>query len=109
MTTAPSTEPVLRSRLLPKISFRVIFAVTALAAVVASLARAAGEGGPLARALLVALAFPAFCFTLFAVLFLIGWAVALLAFRGHDDTLQGSPFAEDQLPPQLLPPRESQP
>ena len=106
MPTAPLTEPVLRSRLLPRISFRLLFALTALAALVAALARAAGEGGPLARALLLAVGFLIFCFTLFAVLFLVGWAIACLTVRAKDTAPPGSPFAEDQLPPQMLPPRE---
>ena len=127
-----------------------MFILTTLAAVVAAIAKAAGSGGSFATACLAALAFPAACFTAFAVLFLVTWAVAmarraagfgaisiavvlmvmnlvgldvpvltqigtiglillggiiLLATSAPDDSGK-NPFAKDQLPPQLLPPRE---
>ncbi len=102
----PSVEPIVRSRLLPKVSFRLIFAITTLAAIIATVARAAGDGGALATAAMVALAFPTACFALFAILFLISWSVSSLWYQSDDDTLKGNPFADGQLPPQILPPRE---
>ena len=146
----PSVEPVLRSRLLPRISFRVMFVLMTFAAIVAAMARAADNGGNLATACLAAIAFPATIFVAFAVLFLVTWAVAmarraagfgailvaaivavmtvagfeipmltqfgtialillggiiLLATSKPNDSGE-NPFAEDQLPPQILPPRE---
>lgn len=86
-----------------------IFGVTALAAILAAVARAAGEGGPFARAVLLAFGFLAFCFLAFAMLFLIAWMVALLTVPAEDDSTAGSPFADGQLPPQMLPPREPKP
>ena len=102
----PSVEPVVRSRLLPKLSSRVLFALTTLAAVIAAVARLAGEGGELAYAAIVGLGFIAACFVLFALLFLVAWAISSLWYEGEPDALEGNPFAEGQLPPQLLPPRE---
>lgn len=102
----PSVEPVLRSRLLPRISFRLIFVVTTGVAVAAAVARAAGEGGALAFSVLMAMAVPLACFALFISLFLICWIVSSLWYESEDDTLKGSPFAEGQLPPQILPPRD---
>jgi hypothetical protein len=102
----PSVEPVVRSRLLPKVSFRVLFALTALAAIIAAVARLAGEGGELAYAAMVGLGFIAACFSLFAFLFFVSWAISSLWYQGEPDALEGNPFAEGQLPPQILPPRE---
>ncbi len=102
----PSVEPVVVSRLLPKISSRFLFSLTTLAALIAAVARAAGEGGAVANAAIVAVIFTALCFLLFAILFLISWAISSLWYEGEPDTLEGSPFADGQLPPQILPPRE---
>ncbi len=102
----PSVEPVLRSRLLPRVSFRLLFGLTTLAAIIAAVARAAGEGGALANAVMVSLGFIVACFLLFAILFFFSWLVSSLWYQGEPDALDGSPFASGQLPPQILPPRE---
>ena len=102
----PSVEPVVRSRLLPRISFRLLFALTTLAAIIAAVARAAGEGGALAYGATVSLIFLGACMALFALLFLMAWCISSLWYEGEPDALEGSPFAEGQLPPQILPPRE---
>ncbi|WP_442506277.1 hypothetical protein SH528x_005112 [Novipirellula sp. SH528] len=103
-----SAQPVVRSRLLPRISFRFVFAITTLAAIIAAVARQAGSGGALATAAMVGLVVPVACFILFAITFLFSWAVSSLWFQGDDEqTLKGSPFAEGQLPPQIMPPRET--
>jgi hypothetical protein len=102
----PSVEPVVESRLLPRISSRLLFALTTLAAIIAAVARAAGNGGALAYAVMVSLIFVVACFSIFLLLFLISWAISSLWYEGESDTLEGSPFAEGQLPPQILPPRE---
>ena len=96
----------MRSRMLPRISSRVFFMLTALAALIAAVARAAGSGGAVAFALIVGLGFAAACFALFALLFLIAWGISSLRAPEDPDALEGSPFAEGQLPPQILPPRE---
>ncbi|TWU21529.1 hypothetical protein Pla52o_37160 [Novipirellula galeiformis] len=102
-----SAQPVVPSRMLPRVSFRLVFAITTLSAIVAALARQAGDGGALATAVMTALLVPAICFALFAMLFLFAWAITSLWFQGDDqDTLHGSPFAAGQLPPQIMPPRE---
>ncbi len=149
MTKAPSVEPVLRSRLLPRISFKMMLFLTTFSAVVAAVARVAGNGGELAKAVMASIGFVAACFAGFAILFLISWSVAvarkqsgigslvfaaillmvhlagllvaglilamffivaglLLIFvpvRATEEHV-GNPFAEGQLPPQILPPRE---
>ena len=107
-TPPPSVEPVLRSRLLPRISFRLIFGVTALAAILYALARLAGQGGTLAMSIMLALAFLIACFAIFVAAFLLAWSIAILTAERQDDSAEGSPFASDQLPPQLLPPRKRQ-
>ena len=102
----PSVEPVLRSRLMPRISFRMMFALMTLAAIVAAVARSAGSGTAYAIGILVAAGFLLACFACFALVFLVSWSIAMLTYRGEVEHLMGSPFAADQLPPQILPPRE---
>jgi len=99
-------EPILRSRLLPQFSFRAMMALTVVAALLAVTARAAGSGAPFAKAIMVVVLFVAAVFVLAIVAFLISWSIALLVVGRVDDTRAGSPFSEDQLPPQHLKPRE---
>lgn len=106
MNKTPSVEPVVRSRMMPRISSRFLFALTTLAAFIAAVARMAGQGGALAAAAMVGLGFIVGCFLLFVLLFLISWLVSSLWFDRESDVLEGNPFADGQLPPQILPPRE---
>ncbi|QDT05996.1 hypothetical protein K227x_44030 [Rubripirellula lacrimiformis] len=102
----PSYQPIERSRMLPRISFRWMFALTTLGAILAAVAKAAGSGASFAVALMVTIGFIGTCFALFVLIFAITLAVSSLWYQPVDDTHQGSPFAADQLPPQILPPRE---
>ncbi|NND98405.1 MAG: hypothetical protein HKN47_13875 [Pirellulaceae bacterium] len=148
----PSVQPLVRSRLLPRISFRMMFALTTVAAVLAAIARVAGSGGQLASAAVSGAAFVLGAFAVFLFLFLVAWSAAmfriptaiaaiglsliaalsefatislpsisnwplvfflgvggicLLLFPPRDpDVHSHNPFAEGQLPPQILPPRE---
>ncbi|MGI9474191.1 MAG: hypothetical protein ACR2NZ_21805 [Rubripirellula sp.] len=102
----PSVEPVLKSRLLPRVSFRFMLLMTTLAAVIAAVAKVAGEGDAFAYAVIVGVSFLGACFALFALLFLLTWSVSSLWYRDSFDTHLGNPFADGQLPPQILPPRE---
>ncbi|MGB7325061.1 MAG: hypothetical protein WBD31_09325 [Rubripirellula sp.] len=103
----PSFEPVQQSRMLPRVSFRWMFGLMTLGAVFAAIAKAAGNGAAVAMALMMAFGFIVACFAMFAILFLISWCISSLWYQPKDDTLQGSPFSADQLPPQILPPREN--
>lgn len=78
----------------------------AASAVIAAIARAAGDGGEMAIAFLCALAFAAACVVLFAAVFVASWCISSLWYTSDEDSLIGSPFADGQLPPQILPPRE---
>jgi hypothetical protein len=49
------------------------------------------------------------CFACFAALFLLAWIPALIGRDRWEDVVKGNPFAEGQLPPQLLPPVERRP
>ena len=102
----PSTEPLLESRLLPRISFRFLLALTALVALLSTLGRWAGDGGALARSILVALAILASVIVIGAVLFLFSWIVAIFTLDSNPPQRLENPFAEGQLPPQTLPPRD---
>lgn len=103
-----SQYPLVESRLLPRLSLNSLLGLMTLAAVIASLARLAGQGGALALAALALVAFVGGCFLAFAGLFLVARLAALVVHRSPRgrEAHVGSPFAVDQLPPQMLPPRE---
>ena len=148
----PSSEPVLRSRLLPRISFQTMLAVTTACAILAALANNAGNGGQLAYALVMAIGFLLACVFLSSFVFILAWAaamnrfitaigfwlisagliaavvtglhlpgignwplimftffagLALITIRSvSSENRARSPFAADQLPPQMIAPRE---
>jgi len=93
--------------MLPRMSLGFLFGLTTIGALIAALARTAGQGGALAIAAMSALGFVALCFSLFVLLFLF---CRLAAYSKGDvvvETSEGSPFSDGQLPPQIIPPRES--
>lgn len=94
---------------MPRVSFRLVLALMTLSALIAAIARAAGSGHAIAWAAMVAAGFFLVCFLAFVSLFLFCWLISLLWYDGQPEAGQGSPFAEGQLPPQILPPREQQP
>ena len=71
-------EPVLRSRLLPRISFRSMLVFTAISAVFIAVAYAADQGGVYSAAAAVGLFFAACMLCLSASIFLLAWAVSFL-------------------------------
>lgn len=130
-----------------------MFVITTICAGLAALARAAGNGGQFAGALMSAAAFLIGCFAIFVLFFWIAWSAAMkrrttglgalpilfavvrLEMTGHrvfvisnwpviaflvaftitllllpahrdPDLRTDNPFADGQLPPQILPPRE---
>jgi RsiW-degrading membrane proteinase PrsW (M82 family) len=105
-SATPSVTTIQRSRVLPKLSFRVLLTIVTVTAVVAFAARLANAGSPLATALVFVVGLLAGLFALFAILFLIAWVPAIIGRDRWEDVHKGNPFAADQLPPQVLPPRE---
>ena len=101
----PSEEPILRSRLLPRISLRLLLVITFMAAVVAAMARTAQSGAVVTQALLFALTSLLGFFAFSSMLFLISRASDFGRGKHQEISNTGSPFAADQLPPQILPPR----
>lgn len=101
----PSVERSVRSRLLPKLSFRSVMLTVTLAAFVAWLGRLAWDGHPLPMSLIYALLALVAFFVASLLLFLIAWVPAFLLRHLQSDSREGNPFAADQLPPQILPPR----
>jgi len=99
-------QPIVRSRVLPRVSFRAAMGWTVIAALIAAVARAAGDGATFAKAVIVALALLGVFFLLASLAFLMSWATAKLVIGKFDNAREGNPFAKDQLPPQLLKPRE---
>ncbi|WP_461505875.1 hypothetical protein [Rhodopirellula baltica] len=108
ITPTPSIQPVIRSRVLPRVSFRMMMAITALAAILAAITRAAGNGAVFAKAALAVVGVFVLFFAMAACAFLVSWLVARLTIGRVDQSRQGSPFARDELPPQLLQPRENE-
>ncbi|WP_222435772.1 hypothetical protein [Rubripirellula tenax] len=93
--------------MLPRISFRWMFGLTTIGAILAAVGKAAGSGGAIAVSLMFAVGFIVACFAAYAFVFFIALSVSSLWHGEVEDALKGSPFAADQLPPQILPPRES--
>ncbi len=100
-------QPVLRSRMLPRITLGFLFGLTTLGAMIAAVARAAGQGTELAIAAIATIGFIAACFASFVILFFLCRFIALLKGDTIPEAFEGSPFSEGQLPPQILPPRET--
>jgi len=80
--------------------------LTAVAALLATTARSAGDGGTFAKAFLVLAAVPLLFFLLAGLAFLLSLVTAHLVLGKVANSLQGNPFAEQQLPPQQLKPRD---
>jgi hypothetical protein len=100
----PAVEPVLKSRLLPRFSFRFLFGVTFGFALLGATVQAAFAGFAVALGVLVFLGSLASFFVVGFLFYLVLWGLAGL--RPRDDSVgnSGSPFADGQLPPQIMPP-----
>ena len=85
-----------------------MFVVTFAAAVLAAIGQSAGEGGAIAAGVIVSVAFIVICFLVFAALFGISWCVSQIWYQATEESIEGNPFAEGQLPPQIIPPREQE-
>lgn len=103
-----SFEPIERSRLIPQVSFRSMFVLTTIMAVLYAIAKSAEEGTAAALSVLVVLGYLFAMLAVFMALYLIAWAFAVLFARRDTDVLEGSPFASDQLPPQWIAPQEKE-
>ncbi|MEO1527477.1 MAG: hypothetical protein AAFX06_18775 [Planctomycetota bacterium] len=81
MKREPSTETVLRSRLLPRVSFQTMLMLPTIASVVFAIAFAANQGADYARAATAGMIFLAVFIGLGVVLFLAAWAASQFARR----------------------------
>ena len=91
--------------MLPRFSFRFLFAITFACALVGAMVQAAFGGFVLAISLLVLFGSVLAFFVVGFLLFLVLWIMAAL--RPRDDVAEpGSPFADGQFPPQILPPTD---
>jgi hypothetical protein len=99
-------QPIVRSRVLPRVSFRAMMLLTTVAAILATVARSAGDGATLAKAMMFGVAAVFVFFLLASMAFFLSWLTAKLVVGKFDNAREGNPFAADQLPPQLLKPRE---
>lgn len=101
-----SLPPSEDSGILPRYGFRWMLAISTVAALLAFAYRQASGGSAVAQAVIVAAGFLACCFALYGVLYLVAWIPALVGRDRFQDIGQGNPFADGQLPPQILPPPE---
>lgn len=101
-----SVQLPVRSRLLPQYSFRTVMIGTTALALAAFVYRQSTLGAVWAEAVVFASAVILCCFVGFALLFLIAWIPASIGRDSWEDVAKGNPFADGQLPPQLLPPTE---
>ena len=104
MVSTPSVEPLLKSRLLPRFSFRFLFALTLCVALLAVTFQAAYAGYAVAISVLAFIGFLVAFFAACVLVFLLLWCLlGLRRIDGEADS-PGSPFSDGQLPPQILPP-----
>lgn len=95
----------MKSRLLPRFSFRFLFGVTFVFALLGAMVQAAYAGYIIAISLLMMLGSVLSFFLVGYLFFLVQWIMAGLRPR-RDLAEPGSPFADGQLPPQILPPTD---
>jgi hypothetical protein len=104
MVSTPSVEPLLKSRLLPRFSFRFLFALTLCFALLGVTIQAAYAGYVVAISVLAFIGFLVAFFAACILVFLVLWCLSGLRVRDDEAGTGGSPFADGQLPPQILPP-----
>ena len=92
---------------MPRISARWILSVVTGTVFIAWIIRQALRGDAWAVAMLFPLAAAATYFILSFGLFLVAWIPAMVIAQKNPDRREGNPFAADQLPPQILPPKGS--
>ncbi|MEM0926261.1 MAG: hypothetical protein AAGJ83_09525 [Planctomycetota bacterium] len=71
-------EPVLRSRLLPRVSFRTILLLMTASALVFAVAYSADQGGKYAMGFSAGIGFLLSIFAFSAVVFVVAWAIAIV-------------------------------
>jgi len=106
LAPTPSVSEKEISRVLPRLSFRLMLVLVTLSAVVAFTVRQAFAGSSIAMALIFVVSNVAISFAFFAILFLIAWIPAVIGRDRLEDLNLGNPFSIDQLPPRVLPPRD---
>lgn len=100
----PSIDKPVRSRLLPKLTLGRSLLLVTLFVLLAWLGRTALQGSMIARVILLGLSTLLLFELLSVLLFFVAWLPAVIVSRDSTDTRDGNPFADDQLPPQILPP-----
>ena len=105
-SSTPSVTLKQRSRALPRLSFQFSLIVVTLTATGALAFRNAQQGSAIAGAVIYVLVSIGLSFGLFAILFLIAWIPATIGQDRLEDVHKGNPFSGNQMPPQLLPPRD---
>jgi tellurite resistance protein TehA-like permease len=98
-------EPISKQLLLPRVGLIWSFVAITLAAILIALVRELDRGAALISAIVLTLAWIAVLFAMFSVLFLVTYSLGLLEdllAPQQDDVL--SPFADDRLPEQIVPP-----
>jgi hypothetical protein len=91
--------------LLPQLSFRRGLFFVTIAVLLAWMGRLAWNGSLLPQVVLLTLVSLLIMQIIWTLLFLIAWLPAVVGSGNSDDQREGNPFAADQLPPQILPPK----
>lgn len=106
--SVPSAEKAVRSRLLPQLSFKKGMIGFTLAVLLAWLGRLAWQGSLFPQVILLTLASLLILQATWTFLFFVAWLPASVGQFKTDESREGNPFAADQLPPQILPPKGQQ-
>jgi hypothetical protein len=101
----PSAEKLLRSRLLPQISFKNGLIGVTLTVFLAWMGRLALQGSMFPKVLLLSIGSLIILQAVWSLLFVIAWLPAAFGKIKTDEGREGSPFAANQLPPQIMPPK----
>lgn len=106
--SVPSAEKAIRSRLLPQLSFKKGMLGVTFAVLLAWLGRLAWQGSLFPQVILLSLAGLVILQITWTCLFFLAWLPASVGQLKTDESREGNPFAADQLPPQILPPKGQQ-
>lgn len=102
----PSADEKANNPLLPKISFLILLTITLLAAITFMLVRGWIEGSHLATAGLFTVGMLGLVFVVFALLAAVAWIPAAIMNDRYSDLNWGNPFGDEQLPKQIIRPRD---
>ncbi len=102
----PSADEKAENPLLPKVSFLILLTITLLAAFTFMLIRGWIQGSHFATVGLFVVGTLGLVFAVFAILAAIAWIPAAVLNDRYSDLNWGNPFGDEQLPKQIIRPRD---